>query len=247
MAVTTDSQSAASDVPAAQSFAPPPPVATFSPPRTWIDPDQSKGWIRRLLPVLRPHRRVLIGAMVAVDRDARAAALHPAGPARRARQLDHGAQRAARPLRDRDGGARHRAIPVRVRAAVRAPAGERRDGVPAAHDDVRASVAAVVRLLRLRAERPAHLACELRHPRHPDVPRLRPDARSLGAQLRRRVDPDAEHGREAHVGDDADAAVRSTWSARGCGSACSRSRGSCWPGWPTSRPSSRKTSPASAS
>ncbi len=62
MAVTTDSQSSALED---TSFAPPPPPATFSPPRAWIDPDQSKGWIRRLLPVLRPHRRVLIGAMVA--------------------------------------------------------------------------------------------------------------------------------------------------------------------------------------
>jgi ATP-binding cassette subfamily B protein len=62
MTVTTDEQASALE---GQPFAPPPPAATFSPPRTWIDPDQTKGWIRRLLPVLRPHRRVMVGALVA--------------------------------------------------------------------------------------------------------------------------------------------------------------------------------------
>ena len=62
MALTTDEHAPKLDD---KTFAPAPPRATFSPPPAWIDPDPSKGWIRRLLPVLRPHRRVLIGSMVA--------------------------------------------------------------------------------------------------------------------------------------------------------------------------------------
>ncbi|HXY91700.1 MAG TPA: ABC transporter ATP-binding protein [Acidimicrobiia bacterium] len=49
----------------AHSFTPAPPPATFTSPEVWIDPDPSKGWIRRLLPVLRPHRKVLIGMFLA--------------------------------------------------------------------------------------------------------------------------------------------------------------------------------------
>ena len=62
MALTTDEHAPKLDD---KTFAPAPPRATFSPPPAWIDPDPSKGWIRRLLPVLRPHRSVLIGSMVA--------------------------------------------------------------------------------------------------------------------------------------------------------------------------------------
>ena len=47
------------------SFSPAPPPATFQPPEAWIDPDQSLGWIRRILPALRPHRRVMFGALLA--------------------------------------------------------------------------------------------------------------------------------------------------------------------------------------
>jgi ATP-binding cassette subfamily B protein len=43
------------------SFVPTPPPPTYTPPDVWVDPDQSKGWIRRLLPVLKPHRKVLFG------------------------------------------------------------------------------------------------------------------------------------------------------------------------------------------
>ena len=39
------------------AFIPTPPPTTFEPPDVWVDPDQSKGWIRRLLPVLKPHRQ----------------------------------------------------------------------------------------------------------------------------------------------------------------------------------------------
>jgi ATP-binding cassette subfamily B protein len=48
-----------------QRFAPEPPPETFRAPDVRVDPDQSKGWIRRLLPVLKPHRTVLIGMFLA--------------------------------------------------------------------------------------------------------------------------------------------------------------------------------------
>jgi ATP-binding cassette subfamily B protein len=47
------------------AFIPTPPPTTFEAPDVWVDRDQTKGWIRRLLPVLRPHRRVLIGMLFA--------------------------------------------------------------------------------------------------------------------------------------------------------------------------------------
>jgi ATP-binding cassette subfamily B protein len=49
----------------AHRFAPVPPTATFESPEVHVDPDQSKGWIRRVLPVLKPHRTVLIGMFLA--------------------------------------------------------------------------------------------------------------------------------------------------------------------------------------
>jgi ATP-binding cassette subfamily B protein len=49
----------------AHSFVPAPPPAIYDPPDVWVDLDQSKGWIRRLLPVLKPHRRVLGGMFLA--------------------------------------------------------------------------------------------------------------------------------------------------------------------------------------
>jgi ATP-binding cassette subfamily B protein len=49
----------------AHSFVPTPPPPTYSSPDVWVDRDQSKGWIRRLLPVLKPHRKVLIGMFLA--------------------------------------------------------------------------------------------------------------------------------------------------------------------------------------
>jgi ATP-binding cassette, subfamily B, bacterial len=48
-----------------RSFVPSPPASQYDPPDVWVDPDQSKGWIRRLLPILKPHRRVLIGMLLA--------------------------------------------------------------------------------------------------------------------------------------------------------------------------------------
>jgi ATP-binding cassette subfamily B protein len=49
----------------ARRFAPAPPPVTFAAPEVHVDPDQSKGWIRRVVPVLKPHRRVLIGMFLA--------------------------------------------------------------------------------------------------------------------------------------------------------------------------------------
>jgi ATP-binding cassette, subfamily B, bacterial len=49
----------------AHPFLPAPPAATYTPADVWVDPDSSKGWIRRMLPVLRPHRRVLLGMFLA--------------------------------------------------------------------------------------------------------------------------------------------------------------------------------------
>ena len=48
-----------------RSFVPTPPPAQYDPPDVWVDRDQSKGWIRRLLPILKPHRRVLTGMLLA--------------------------------------------------------------------------------------------------------------------------------------------------------------------------------------
>jgi len=48
-----------------RSFVPAPPSSQYDPPDVWVDRDQSKGWIRRLLPILKPHRRVLIGMLLA--------------------------------------------------------------------------------------------------------------------------------------------------------------------------------------
>ena len=47
------------------TFIPTPPPTTFEAPDVWVDRDQTKGWIRRLLPVLKPHRRVLVGMLFA--------------------------------------------------------------------------------------------------------------------------------------------------------------------------------------
>jgi ATP-binding cassette subfamily B protein len=46
-------------------YIPTPPEATYTPADVGVNPDQSLGWIRRLLPVLRPHRKVLIGMFAA--------------------------------------------------------------------------------------------------------------------------------------------------------------------------------------
>jgi ATP-binding cassette, subfamily B, bacterial len=46
-------------------FVPAPPEAHFEPADVTVNPDQSLGWIRRLLPVLKPHRRVMYGMFAA--------------------------------------------------------------------------------------------------------------------------------------------------------------------------------------
>ena len=46
-------------------YIPTPPEATFEPADVRVDPNQSLGWMRRLLPVLKPHRRVLYGMFAA--------------------------------------------------------------------------------------------------------------------------------------------------------------------------------------
>jgi ATP-binding cassette subfamily B protein len=67
-AETATSETETAEAPAAAvaaPFEPLPPPATFTPPAAWIDPDPAKGWIKRMLPVLRPHRRILVGALMA--------------------------------------------------------------------------------------------------------------------------------------------------------------------------------------
>src|SRR5688500_13960512 len=39
-------------------YEPPPLPAT-------VDPERTKGWVKRLMPVLRPHRRIMIGSLAA--------------------------------------------------------------------------------------------------------------------------------------------------------------------------------------
>ncbi len=48
-----------------KAYVPEPPPATFVVADVHVDPDRSKGWVRRLLPVLRPHRTVMIGMFAA--------------------------------------------------------------------------------------------------------------------------------------------------------------------------------------
>ncbi|HUR76918.1 MAG TPA: ABC transporter ATP-binding protein [Acidimicrobiales bacterium] len=45
-------------------FEPAPPKPLYQPANASVDPDQSKGWIRRLMPVLRPYRLIMGGAIV---------------------------------------------------------------------------------------------------------------------------------------------------------------------------------------
>src|SRR5689334_21997931 len=46
------------------SFEPAPPPPKYLPPDVHVDPDRSKGWIRRMLPILRPYRLIMGGAIV---------------------------------------------------------------------------------------------------------------------------------------------------------------------------------------
>src|SRR4051812_3552833 len=49
----------------AAAYEPPPPPPTYTPPPATVDPERSKGWIKRLLPVLRPHRGIMLGSLAA--------------------------------------------------------------------------------------------------------------------------------------------------------------------------------------
>src|SRR5256714_4097256 len=49
----------------AAAYEPPPPPPSYTPPPATVDPDQTKGWIRRLLPVLKPHRGIMLGSLAA--------------------------------------------------------------------------------------------------------------------------------------------------------------------------------------
>src|SRR5919198_1465755 len=46
------------------SFEPTPPPPKYLPADAHVDPDRSKGWIRRMLPILRPYRLIMGGAIV---------------------------------------------------------------------------------------------------------------------------------------------------------------------------------------
>src|SRR5690348_5197470 len=46
------------------SFEPTPPAPRYLPADAHVDPDRSKGWIRRMLPILRPYRLIMGGAIV---------------------------------------------------------------------------------------------------------------------------------------------------------------------------------------
>ena len=56
-----DDHAAAGDSP----FEPVAVPSRYEPPRASIDPDQTKGWIRRVLPVVMAHRRLLVGSLAA--------------------------------------------------------------------------------------------------------------------------------------------------------------------------------------
>jgi ATP-binding cassette subfamily B protein len=52
-------------VPFLADFEPPPPAARYGPPTATVHPDQSKGWFRRLVPVVASHKWVLAGSLLA--------------------------------------------------------------------------------------------------------------------------------------------------------------------------------------
>jgi ATP-binding cassette subfamily B protein len=47
-----------------EEFVPPPGPSEYAPPRAGIDPDQSKTWLRRALPILGAHRGIFITSLV---------------------------------------------------------------------------------------------------------------------------------------------------------------------------------------
>lgn len=46
-----------------KTFAPEPPATTYAPPAATIDPDHTKSWLQRMRPVLRAHRRLILGTV----------------------------------------------------------------------------------------------------------------------------------------------------------------------------------------
>ncbi len=60
-----NSVSLTTDAPGAAEFEPAPPELRYAPVAATVDPDVTKGWIRRMLPVLRPYRTIMIGAILA--------------------------------------------------------------------------------------------------------------------------------------------------------------------------------------
>ena len=206
--------------PEASPWVPAPGPSDYAPPRSSIDPDPTKSWLRRALPIVLAHRRMFgtalvmsfVGLVLQVEipqllgSKALDSALVPfvqqsslpAGPAAAGLALP------AHPVPLR----RHRAGPGRCGRDVRLrlPTAPDEDGVsdrvrPAQHH-VRPPEPDVVRLLRPGAVRAADLAGQLRHPLGADVPDVRPvDPRAV---------PGGRGGLRLH-------AVRSTCS---------------WPWWP---------------
>ena len=178
----------------ARVMIPTPPPAEYVPSSSSIDPDQEKGWIRRLLPVLKPHRTVLIGMF--------AASIVMVG-------MQLSIPQVVRAATDNALIAQDTSLNGYVVALVVLGLGQfvfgyvQRFGMQraafeleslAARHALRAPEQAVVLVLRHRAVGPAHLAGQLRHPCHPDGADVRSDDRCRLPQLLRRARADVRDG-----------------------------------------------------
>ena len=153
----------------------------------WIDPDQSKSWLGRALPIVLSHKRTLLTALVLSFVALRAPGADPEPAQRRGHQLaaaPHGAALAlhvarASASRSRPGISAYVSRLFLMRTAYAMEFDLR-------NMHLRAPDADVVRLLRPRPVRPADLARQLRHPLGADVPHLRPgDPRAVRDRGRR--------------------------------------------------------------
>ena len=178
-------------------------VARYEAPRATIDPDQSKTWLRRAMPIMSAHRGSSSPRWCLSFVGPRPPGADPEPAERRHHQLDPAPHR--RRSTTTCGGSSASALVGGVAGYISRllplPDGLRHRVRPPEHH-LRAPDQDVVPLLRPGAVGPAHLAGQLGHPLGADVHDLRPD--------------------------DPGAVLASPWSpsASCCRSTCR------WPSWP---------------